>query len=545
MKTVEEGAAEPSAKNKTAALLKELPPLRKGHLREIPIDEIEPNPEQPRKEFDVVAMAELTESIKQVGLLQPIAVRHLAPHERNGATYQIILGERRWRACRAAGVLNIEAKVYGEVTATEAKILALVENLQRADMNPIEEAAGFKALLDEGYTQEQIAKIVGRSRPVVANALRVLELPPLVIDLIRDKHLTMAHGVAIARFKAWPKVAEELAAYAHEKEITATELEDETLPCANHLVNAGVAVRVKLAWGEKLPAELKKHPAYFGDEYSEKFCLEPEHWKAEQKKMAAAKKAEQEKARQEQEAAADKAKKGKKLKMEDLDRNSYAELKPIQNIKGLIKLVPEDKRAVAKNYHGDDVAICMDKKLVEDLKKHADDIIKEDRIAKVPGLITKAREKIKQIKRVGSRELSMLLCCFFDYDFSDNLSYNGIDKDAAKRQGVKFPDSVFEAGRGEVGTERLTLFNNVDQTAVIRVMLDTILANVQEHMDNFCEQDAQVLRWLLEVDELGLLNETDEGRKAIVEMVKGRIAPEAKAAPAATAKAAKKGGKAA
>lgn len=552
MKPVDEAPADdeifvgPTRIGKTAVALKALPPLRKGHLREIPIDEIEPNPDQPRKEFDPVAMAELTESIQQIGLLQPIAVRELDKGERNDtAKYQIILGERRWRASRAAGVLNIEAKVYAEVTPGEAKILALVENLQRADMNPIEEAAGFKAILDEGYTQEQISKIVGRSRPVVANALRVLELPLPVIDLIRDKHLTMAHGVAIARFKAWPRVAEELAARAHERGITASELEDEKLPCAQHLVNAGLAVRIKLAWGEKLPAELKKNPAYFGDEYTEKFCIEPEHWKAEQKKIAAAKKTAEEKARQDAIDAEEKARKGKKIKLDELDRNSYAEMGVLGDFKGLSKLVPDEKLATAKDDEGKDVKICTDKKFVEDLKKHADDILKQDRAAKLPGLISKAREKIKAIKKIGPRELAFLILAGRNYDCTDIMFGDDISDASVKRMGVKLPKELGECfGFGQIATEQLEIINNIDQVALVKVWFDMILEWLEEGVRDgqFTVQDSAILRWFLEVDELGLLDETDEGRKALVELVKGKLTQPAKVEPAETTKK-KKGGK--
>ena len=133
------------------------------------VSEIEPNRDQPRRYFDESALAELADSIRQHGVLQPLVVRPLA-----GGGYQIIAGERRWRACRMAGVSEVPA-VVREMTDVEAMEIALIENLQREDLNIMEEAAGYRTLMEEhGMTQDQVASRVGKSRPGVANALRRL-----------------------------------------------------------------------------------------------------------------------------------------------------------------------------------------------------------------------------------------------------------------------------------------------------------------------------------------------------------------------------------
>ncbi len=156
------------------------------------LHEIIPNASQPRKIFDPQALDDLSDSIRQHGLLQPIAVRLLPDGK-----YQIIAGERRWRAAKLAGLSEVPAFVV-EADDLHAMELALIENLQREDLNPIEEAEGFKSLIqDYGLTQEDTAARVGKSRPVVANALRLLQLPAPVIEAVQDGRLTSGHARAL------------------------------------------------------------------------------------------------------------------------------------------------------------------------------------------------------------------------------------------------------------------------------------------------------------------------------------------------------------
>ncbi len=156
------------------------------------ISEIEPNREQPRKEFDEKALSELAESISKHGLLQPLLVRPLTL-----GGYQIVAGERRYRACRMAGLTEVPV-IIRELGETETMELALIENLQREDLTPLEEALGYKVLMDEhGFSQEDVAQSVGKSRPAVANALRLLKLPESITEYLKDGRISAGHARAL------------------------------------------------------------------------------------------------------------------------------------------------------------------------------------------------------------------------------------------------------------------------------------------------------------------------------------------------------------
>ena len=160
--------------------------------QELPIDSIVPNPFQPREEFDEGGIASLADSIEQVGVLQPILVR---PAAEGG--YQLIAGERRWRASQQAGLTVIPA-IVKEIRDVSALEQAVIENLHRQDLNALEEAAAYQQLIDDfGFTQEQLAQRVGKSRPSVANTLRLLNLPPAIQGLLIDGRLAAAHARAL------------------------------------------------------------------------------------------------------------------------------------------------------------------------------------------------------------------------------------------------------------------------------------------------------------------------------------------------------------
>lgn len=163
-----------------------------GELLTLPIAKVEPREAQPRKRFDEQALQDLADSIARYGLIQPIVARKL-----DSGYYQIIAGERRWRASRMAGLTEVPVRVL-EADDRRTAELALVENLQREDLNPIEEARGYKTLMEDyGLTQEETARSVGRSRPAVANALRLLSLSPAVMALVERKELSAGHARAI------------------------------------------------------------------------------------------------------------------------------------------------------------------------------------------------------------------------------------------------------------------------------------------------------------------------------------------------------------
>ncbi len=183
------------------------------------INDIEPNRDQPRKFFDDEALKELSDSIAMHGIIQPLLVRPLSD-----GGYQLIAGERRWRASRMAGLTQVPV-VVREMTDMEAMELALIENLQREDLNPIEEAEGYKLLMDTySFTQEQAAEKVGKSRPAVANAMRLLVLPQEVLDMVKQGIISSGHArtlIPLSDETLIIKLAEEIS----QKELSVRETE--------------------------------------------------------------------------------------------------------------------------------------------------------------------------------------------------------------------------------------------------------------------------------------------------------------------------------
>ena len=198
--------------------------------RLLPLHRVEPNPGQPRHNFDEEELQALADSISLHGVVQPLTVRELS-----SGFFQIIAGERRWRAARLAGLSEIPAVV---IDADDRKVmeLALIENLQRQDLNPIEEALGYRSLMDEyGLTQENVATQVGKSRPAVANALRLLLLPDTILEMVQSGALSAGHARAVLSIKT----------------------EKKQLEAAQKIVNLGLSVRQ----AESLCKNLSKEPS--------------------------------------------------------------------------------------------------------------------------------------------------------------------------------------------------------------------------------------------------------------------------------------------
>jgi ParB family chromosome partitioning protein len=169
-----------------------------NRLEDIPVGEIKPNPRQPRKKFDSESIDEMTSSIKTFGVVQPIIVRPV------GNSYEIIAGERRWRAAREAGLETIPA-VIRQSTETDSLEVALIENLHRSDLNGIEEASAYQQLLDDfAITHEELSKRVGKSRATITNTLRLLQLPPRVQKEVMDGRITTGHARALLAFQDQP-----------------------------------------------------------------------------------------------------------------------------------------------------------------------------------------------------------------------------------------------------------------------------------------------------------------------------------------------------
>ena len=205
-----------------------------GELLTLPISKVEPRKEQPREYFDEQALAELADSIAQYGLIQPITVRKL-----DSGYYQIIAGERRWRASRLAGLDEVPVRVIEADDRLTAE-LALVENLQREGLNPIEEAKGYRTLIEaHGLTQDEVAKSVGRSRPAVTNALRLLSLSPRVLEMVEKGELSAGHARAL---------------------LTVSEA-DKQLDAANEVIRKSYSVRKTEQLASRLSKEAKSEPS--------------------------------------------------------------------------------------------------------------------------------------------------------------------------------------------------------------------------------------------------------------------------------------------
>ena len=185
----------------------------------LPINDIIPNKEQPRKTFDEAALGELADSIAQHGVLQPLLVRPLPT-----GGYQLVAGERRWRASRIAGLKEVPV-IVKELTDTEAMQLAIIENLQREDLNPIEEAEGLQALIDKcGFNQEEVAVSVGKSRPAITNSLRLLKLPEEVRDMTRNGEISAGHARALLALDS-PALMLEVAEQIVSRKLTVRDVE--------------------------------------------------------------------------------------------------------------------------------------------------------------------------------------------------------------------------------------------------------------------------------------------------------------------------------
>jgi len=183
------------------------------------ISEIEPNKAQPRKDFDEAALADLADSIREHGVIQPLLVRPLPT-----GSYQLVAGERRWRASRMAGLTEVPV-VVREMDDMETMEIALIENLQREDLNAIEESLGYRALADQyNMTQEQIAKSVGKSRPVIANSLRLLNLPSKVVDMVRRDEISVGHARSLLSLEN-KKAIEEMADRIVKQNLTVRDVE--------------------------------------------------------------------------------------------------------------------------------------------------------------------------------------------------------------------------------------------------------------------------------------------------------------------------------
>ena len=311
------GAPPPSKNDKTKAAPAD------WQIAMIPVGQIGPNPYQPRLQFDEEEMAELIASVRERGVQQPILVRTSPKSDTDDKSYQLVAGERRLRACKAAKRRFIPAIVRDDLSDVQSAELALLENVQRSNLNVIEEARAFRRLmLDFRMKEERIAKKVGKSVATVKDTLRLLALPGEVQTLLIARKLTASHGQQLLRLAPFESVCREVARRAATEGIPATALSQEPLPGARNLRDSKLIVeldfRTRFDW--KSECGSCPHKAYVVSGYHS-YCLKPDEWQRKQNEAI-------ERAKQEAARILDEAKKSEdgEVDTESLPPGSYRDL---------------------------------------------------------------------------------------------------------------------------------------------------------------------------------------------------------------------------
>lgn len=336
-------------------------------LADLPVADVMASPLNPRRTFDAESLQELANSIREHGLLEPIVVRQ-APYSDAAAPYEIICGERRLRAAKLAGEDTITARILADVDDRRLIELALTENLQRRDIDPIEEAEGFRKLRELGHTQAAIAERLNRSQPYVANRERLLQLPDDVQERISKGELSPSHGVALLRYASFPAIVRQAAAAAVEQDLPSKRLEADFDALSNHL-RGGDRLYARLGYGAAFDWKAKCREAcpfgaYRAGSWTDMgYCLRPDHYdelQAEGEKREEARNAKSiERAKQ---ATGD----GKLPKLEKLPYDSYARIDSNPPC-GCTEECP--CRGAGLDREGKVVAICTDPKRHEKFKR--------------------------------------------------------------------------------------------------------------------------------------------------------------------------------
>lgn len=530
-------------------------PVYRTEYVELELSRIQENPTNNRKHFNPLKDRELADSLLAEGLHQAIAVRKLLDGEKpegelplDGAMapdHELIFGHRRRRAGIMAGMKTLPAKVYYGLTRKQATAIALIENLQRENINAMEEAEGYAQLMvDENLTQEACADRVGRGRSTVANAVGLLRLPEVIREYIRDNRLNSEHGKALKRFvpkndaeaklwasenPKWETIVKVMAETAIAQKLPSGAME-KGVPALGELVKAGLVVRIDQFGEHRINGKQREHPAYFAVGDGDWVCCAPAHWQAEVADRVQKAKEREEADRLAREAELAKLVKGgrKQLKLEDLDAKDYREFSPVHA--PLLALVPDEKKAAAKGEAGR-TTIVTDVELADGLQKAMMRAIRKNREETIGAIEEKVRKKIAKLKRVGPRELAWLVSLLVD-PWNRSFAFS-LDGATAKKLGIPFgmlcqhvraPEGEFDRGEGrrEFEKRRLAYLAKSDAGALIRVLmterLPMALAELLERGPD--SLGATMLKWWLETDTLWLLEESEEGRAELVESVK-------------------------
>jgi ParB/RepB/Spo0J family partition protein len=393
---------------------------------QIPLGDIRSSPLNPRKEVDEEHLKELAESIRQLGVIQPI---HVRPLEGDGG-YEVGPGRSRYLACVMADLEIVPAIIHEGVDDATWLRMMLVENLQRRDLNAIEEAEGYKKLEELGVKQQTIGKAINRSQPVVSNRVRLLGLPEAVQGNIRRGELTPAHGVALARYSKFPQVAEAIAEQAVKHGLTTHKIE-KIGACAYELEQKGFIKEVA-GYRCKFDTEICTkcpHDAYRKGQYTH-YCLNPSCYdelqeKAERERREALERKSEELTQGGQEL----------LKIEDLEYGTYQRLDTHDG-------PPEgcredcDKRRVALDHHDEETIICIDLSCYKKLK--VAQTKRENKAREEAGkeMLAKAREKIDGLTEIGYQEVTVLAMLVIGAISGYSSSATEVLWEALERQGL-------------------------------------------------------------------------------------------------------------
>jgi ParB family transcriptional regulator, chromosome partitioning protein len=500
-----------------------LPP--RPHFAEIPLDQIEANPDNPRKDRPEADVVELANSIKANGLLQPVAVRDMGEGRQgkpDTKRYRLIFGEGRWLAHQHLNMATIEAKVFTGVDAPTALAFALVENLQRRDMNAIDEAEGFAELSRMSWTPERMAEQTGKSERTIYRALSLMKLPESVRLLVRSGELSARRAFALVRWvAAAPTVAaDEFVARPRVCAVIADVASKSAADISSDELAAGVPDKaVGALLSERLIAEV---PAKYWGRVREGrhefrsagrlYTFALDGWKALKKTIDTA----------DREAAARSADKAK-TKVANQVSVTVAELKKgkanVVELSGLdeiyIDYLPKDACAPGIADDQSEVIVCLKPDLLRLLKEAEAKALEQDREDRIMEADERAQAKLKKLKRVTGREMAFVLEST-QYSCSASLD----TAEAWKAAGLKFPRNADKIGLRQM----LEALDPVDQ---FRLFIHSMLC--EAHLGD--SDLVELLCWILEVPTLGFIGQDQKARETLLSQLSADLWPAATPTP--------------
>lgn len=487
----------------------------------VPVEEIGLNPHNPRTEIDEAELAELAESIKaQGGLIQAIAVRDMGAEA--NPRYRLIAGERRWRAHQLLRWTMIEAKVFEGVDDAKAEEMALIENLQRAQLNPMEEALGFVGLRDRhGYDVEKIAQRTGKAASTIYGGFRLAEMPEDIRALVRARKISPSTARVLAEAARWshrPAHQRVLADWIIHKEVTQKEareaLPDRLAPAAAEaLAAAKLAVDIT-PYRELLDPDTSRGQAQrdpgsemVEDHTGRLWHLDPVQWKAEKaeldriakkKEAAAAAKA----AARVRTALVEKV----NVRTEDLAAGKLKYAVLVGDEARYAAHLPSEMVAEGIDEQDKETLVCLKPEALNALKVREAELIAQDTAAKLPALVERAVATVKRIKKIGGREMAFLIDTALRGQAG--MQWTALDGKAFSDLGLSPPEDLTRKSLAEM-----------DAVDLARVAILSSLYN-SKHGELI-----GALRWVLNIDDLGLAEESGERREALLAAAASEVFP--------------------